>query len=179
MNFKTKISKHRNAIATIVVLFALAIIYFVWVSNNHFGPSILETPPCQYSSTGFNCTNPAMSPNGTVSFLFSQETGATLYNVHFACALLENANRQPIANTDPYYALLNISTGVHNNSLMNKQRVNITALPCYGQNGTRLNFQSAKMPFYGFAWINYTLSSNAPSANNHWISSIVTTIYPK
>ena len=176
MDIKNAISKKFQILFILFVL--LVIFIFILASIGVPGPGILKLLPCQqYSSSGFNCTDPIMYTNGTISFLFSQGTGATLYNVHFACALFtNNYNAHPVANADQYYDLPNISSGLRNDSLANKERISITNLQCYGPNGSRLNSRPSSVPYGGYVLINYTTNDNTPSANNPWISSIVTQI---
>ena len=171
-----EMQKRRNIIKAITILFVFITIYFVGVFNSRLGGE-LGVYPCQHSPMEFNCTDPILYMNGTISFLFSQRTGATLYNVHFACALFtNNYNAHPIANADQYYDLLNVSSGLRNDSLANKERISITNLQCYGPNGSRLNSRPSSVPYGGYVWINYTTNANTPSANNPWISSMVTQI---
>lgn len=164
--------KHIN-INIILILFVFVMLIFVlilFISTDHIGGTL----PRNFCSslTAFSCTNPIMHPNGTFSFTFAQYMG-TLYNVHFACSTSVDNDGQPIANTNPYYSLSNMTSGVHNNTLISNYYIHIKNLPCYGQNGMLLGLQPIGKPINGYVWINYTTAPQVSAINNSWTASRV------
>lgn len=178
MNAQIKKQQASKIVYYIIILIVFAIVIFKLVTSigwiGREGLNNLNQNSCTSEQT-FSCANPVMHSNGTFSFTFAEDVG-TLYNVHLACSSI-GRDWQPIANNTPYYELVSIAPNTRNNSLVNNQHINITDLPCYGQNGTRLNSQTIGQSFTGYVWINYTIHPQIPSTNNSWTSLMAVWIH--
>ena len=128
--------------AIIIILVVLGILYLL----NVFTPNSLIGSTCT-PQFKYLCQIPALAVTGQLSFLFGQNTGATEYNLAFACTAASNISTgQPyVAGGGNPWEYLN-ATGVLKTSylatdaytLFTNRQVYITGLTCYDQNGMAL-----------------------------------------
>ena len=128
--------------AIIIILVVLGILYLL----NVFTPNSLIGTTCT-PQFKYLCQIPTLAVTGQLSFLFGQNTGATEYNLAFACTAASNVSTgQPyVAGRGNPWEYLN-ATGVLKTSysatnaytLFTNRQVYITGLTCYDQNGVAL-----------------------------------------
>ena len=136
--------------------------------------------------SGFTCQNPTITTSGTVTFLFGQATGRTLYNVEFECtASASGANGLPNplnmfnSITTGGVMTVNLPIGTTGNSLVNGQTITLSTLPCYSATGSLLGSQIIGTIYSGYVYVNYTTTSLAASGTNPWVTVKVINIRTK
>ncbi len=108
------------------------------------------------SVSGFYCSHLAVSHNGTLSFVFMQITGSTLYNISFAC--LSGSQNATINST--YWANAASLNSSSNDTLRFEVPLRVTGLQCYSNDsilGSKINSTN----FNGNLWIRYKQNHNA------------------
>jgi hypothetical protein len=173
--------------AILIIGIVLATLFSLGVFS---GGSLLGTA-C-VASPGFLCTNPVMlgppqTNNGAITFTFGQNTGATIYDVQFACTAtsISSGPNPSTAYMDLYgtgsYSVAANSLGLTSNSLVSGQEITIgpnNALPCYGSTGASLYQTSPAIgtSFAGTLWMQYTQAAGGESATNPWLEQKVAII---
>ncbi|MCL5106008.1 MAG: hypothetical protein M1331_01240, partial [Candidatus Marsarchaeota archaeon] len=138
------------AILIIAVVLAALDLLGVFNGSALISSSCLATP-------GYLCGQPIMSVNTTgpnfLSFSFQQDTGATMYNVSFACAASSSSQGYPNADApnSGFVSLENIS------DLQSGSNVSVSGLYCYGSNAKLFQDHPIGSVFSGTLWIKYSL----------------------
>ncbi|MDE1762093.1 MAG: hypothetical protein KGH59_01550 [Candidatus Micrarchaeota archaeon] len=149
---------------------------------------------------GFFCQSPVLAgpgaTAGNLSMTLGQSTGSTFYNVGLGCAATSTTNGLPnptgTGAAGSPAALVDLSaagaatatvSNVNNAgslTLSSGSTVSVTGLKCFGTTGVvfanTANPASIGTAFSGSLWMNYTLSSSAPSAGNPLLTQKVATI---
>lgn len=163
-----------------VVLFALYLIGLFSGGSNISGTTCLSSSP-------FVCTSPILGTNGNVVFTFSQNSGASWYNIRFLCLsstspYSEGWTSAQGSNVGSLFTQLNSLTAAVYSGLSSSQSVIVgtitgNGVPCYGSSGP-IGPQQVGAPFSGVLWINYTTNTNgAPGTpGTQWITVRVATL---
>jgi hypothetical protein len=176
-----------QSVALFIFLILVLLFSFWWSTQPLGGPNGASLPCVSLSSV--ECLSPTMSTSGALSFTFSQNTRAPMYNVQLACAA--TANRAGMPN--PIYAFEWLGTGnvsstpaiglQMNSTVQSGQAIQIRNLPCYiGTNSSAaplFGSQPTGTPFSGSIWLNYTTNIGPVSKGNPWISQKMATITVK
>ena len=169
--------------AIIVILVVLAALYTIGV----FTPGANFGNSCG-GNFKFSCGTLVLATNGSLSFVFGQNTGAIIYNLAFACTASKNSTGGPLAGTSPWYYVssngrLSTSYSTSSFSLESGRTLAVSGVYCYDQNSMILEqvglHKSGIMEFSGLnvgqrfsgiLWVRYT---NRPgpenSAANPWV----------
>ena len=153
--------------AVLIIAVVLAAMYNLGVFNS----STVTGTTCT-GATGFTCQSPSLVTNGTMTFLFGQLTGKTLYNVQLECTASIGAGNLPNpinmfnSITNAGAMLIYLDSG---NSISNGQTITISGLPCYDTSGNRLSSsQVVGASYSGYVYVNYTIQNAVHSATNPW-----------
>lgn len=147
---ETRISKYWPLIIIVVVLS-----FMIFALNR--GTGVGTSNPglqCHFAPHYF-CWTVDLSRNGILSIPLFQNIGYNAYNVKMACYITAGGNNSysPI----PYFALN--ALGSANDTLSEDEIVNITDLPCYYTNGSKVGPIKTDIQMNGSIWINYTTSN--------------------
>ena len=151
--------------AILIIAVALGLLYVLGV----FSPSSATTNSCT-SQSGYICTALSLSPRGTVTFQFGQDTGTTLYNLEFTCTALENSAGLP--NPDNDFVASPART------VINSQKFYVN-VPCYTDTGAQFSSTTLGTVYNGFIWVNYTEDNAPPSSSNPWLTAKIATFSAK
>ncbi len=151
--------------AILIIAVILGILFQLGV----FSSGTLTGTAC-IATSGYYCSNPTLTTGGTLTFIFGQSTGSTLYNLEIACTDAGNTlGPYPITSfnsiTGTGLAIVASSTG---NQLNSGQSIVVSALPCYTSSGVFIGSRPVGYAYSGYIWVNYTQYATPAGAGNPW-----------
>ena len=180
--------------AIIVILVVLAVLYVL----NVFNPQGLVGTTCS-SNFKYECLTPYVSTAGNLTFTFGQNTGATAYNIAFACAESQNASSgAPYGNMTSPWRYANMTGVLFSNLsspytggldqlvgtqlfMQSGQQLLISNLKCYDVNGNPIGSifsptPQIATPIVAKVWIKYTTGPGINSSLNPYIQVQIATL---
>ena len=155
MGIKTHRYTTSQKIAYIVIgiIIVFVALYLLLLLFSISGPPQFST--FVLCSTGFTCNGLFVNTNGTVSFMMTQNTGSTFYDVEFAC----------IETSANITAFLNSTVKTTNVTMLSGVSTEATNVQCYNYSNQPVKSFTASV-YSGQLWLIYKTSSSGARISN-------------